>query len=62
MKPLESSGYPTLDREAVAAVYRGAPYGQLPSTYGEDSLKIMAFFQYRLSISNQRGGDIFGAR
>lgn len=62
VKPLESSGYPTLDREAVAAVYRGAPYGQLPSAYTEDKLKIMAFFQYRLSLSGQRGGDIFGAR
>jgi len=62
VKPLESSGYPTLDREAVAAVYRGAPYGQLPSAYANDQLKIMAFFQYRLSLSGQRGGDIFGVR
>jgi|LGOV01.1.fsa_nt_gb protein TonB len=62
VKPLESSGFPTLDREAVAAVYRGAPYGQLPSAYTDDKLKIMAFFQYRLSLSGQRGGDIFGAR
>lgn len=62
VKLKEPSGYPTLDREAVAAVYRGASYGQLPSAYGEDKLKIMAFFQYRLSLSGQRGGDIFGAR
>ena len=62
VKPLESSGFATLDREAVAAVYRGAPYGQLPSAYTEEKLKIMAFFQYRLSLSGQRGGDIFGAR
>jgi protein TonB len=61
VKPLESSGYPTLDREAVAAVYRGAPYGPLPSAYTDEKLKIMAFFQYRLSLSGQRGGDIFGA-
>lgn len=58
----EPSGYPTLDREAVAAVYRGASYGQLPTAYAEDKLKIMAFFQYRLTLSGQRGGDIFGAR
>ncbi|MEZ4484118.1 MAG: TonB family protein [Syntrophotaleaceae bacterium] len=58
----DSSGFPALDREAVAAVYRGAPYGQLPSAYSEEKLKIMAFFQYRLSLSGQRGGDIFGAR
>ena len=58
----EKSGFPTLDREAVAAVYRGASYGQLPAAYSEDKLKIMAFFQYRLSLSGQRGGDIFGAR
>lgn len=62
VKPLESSGFPTLDREAVAAVYRGASYGALPSAYTDDKLKIMAFFQYRLSLSGQRGGDIFGAR
>lgn len=62
VKPLESSGFPTLDREAVAAVYRGAPYGKLPGAYKDDTLKIMAFFQYRLSLSGQRGGDIFGAR
>ena len=60
--PLEPSGFPTLDREAIAAVYRGAPYGQLPSAYTKDKLKIMAFFQYRLSLSGQRGGDIFGAQ
>jgi periplasmic protein TonB len=58
----ESSGFPTLDREALAAVYRGASYGKLPSAYEDDQLKIMAFFQYRLTLSGQRGGDIFGAR
>ncbi len=58
----ESSGFPTLDREALAAVYRGASYGKLPSAYEDDQLIIMAFFQYRLTLSGQRGGDIFGAR
>lgn len=46
---LQSSGYPTLDREAVAAVYRGASYGNLPSSYPKDQLTIMAYFQYRIS-------------
>ncbi|ABA89779.1 periplasmic energy transduction protein, TonB-related protein [Syntrophotalea carbinolica DSM 2380] len=49
VEPLESSGYPTLDREAIAAVYRGASYGNLPSSYAKDQLTIMAYFQYRLS-------------
>jgi protein TonB len=56
---LESSGYPTLDREAVAAVYRGASYGNLPSSFPKDQLTIMAYFQYRLS-RGELGRDIFG--
>jgi protein TonB len=46
---LEGTGSPTLDREAVAAVYRGASYGNLPSSYPKEQLTIMAYFQYRLS-------------
>jgi protein TonB len=57
-----SSGFPTLDREAVAAVYRGAPFGPLPAAYAKDNLRMMAIFGYRLVNSSQRGGDIFGAR
>ena len=52
---LESSGFPRLDREAVAAVYKGAPYGKLPEAYKEDDLSILAFFRYTMSrnyISN----------
>jgi protein TonB len=48
---LEKTGFPTLDREAVAAVYRGASYGNLPSSYPKDQLTIMAYFQYRLTAS-----------
>ncbi len=59
---LRSSGFPTLDREAVAAVYRGASYGALPAAYTEENLVITAYFQYRLSLSGLRGGDIFEAR
>lgn len=61
VESLESSGYPTLDREAVAAVYRGASYGNLPSSYPKDQLIIMAYFQYRISASggtfNISGGE-----
>jgi len=46
---MESSGHQALDDAAIAAVYKGASYGQLPRTYKEDSLNIFAFFQYNLS-------------
>ena len=45
---LESSGFPRLDREAVAAVYKGAPYGKLPDAYKKDDLSILAFFRYSI--------------
>jgi protein TonB len=48
---LEGTGSPTLDREAIAAVYRGASYGNLPSSYPKDQLTIMAYFQYRLTAA-----------
>lgn len=53
---LESSGFPGLDREAVAAVRKGAPYGKLPATYTGDSLTIFSFFQYRLGKRYLLGG------
>jgi protein TonB len=59
---LEKSGSDTLDREAFAAVYRGATYGELPSAYQGKNLQFMAYFQYKLSYRGVRGGDIFGAR
>jgi len=52
---LESSGFPRLDREAVAAVYKGAPYGKLPDAYKKEEISILAFFRYtinRVYISN----------
>jgi protein TonB len=59
---LETSGSDTLDREAFAAVYRGATYGELPAAYKGENLQFMAYFQYKLSYRDIRGGDIFGAR
>jgi protein TonB len=53
---VESSGYPLLDREAMAAVRKGAPYGALPRSYESDSLTIFAFFQYRLGKRYLLGG------
>lgn len=45
---LETSGYPRLDREAVAAVYKGEPYGKLPDAYKKEELSILAFFRYTM--------------
>ena len=44
----ESSGWPSLDLEAVEAVIEAAPYGALPRAYPDDTLSIFAFFQYQL--------------
>ncbi len=44
----ESSGWPILDREAVEAVIKAAPYGPLPRAYPNETLSIFAFFQYQL--------------
>jgi len=54
VKLMESSGWPELDREAIEAVYKGAPYGNLPRAYQKEDLTVFAFFQYRL-----RGRAIF---
>ncbi len=54
VKLMESSGWPELDREAIEAVYDGAPYGNLPRSFKRDNLTVFAFFQYRL-----RGRVIF---
>lgn len=48
VKLIESSGANTLDREAIRAVWTGAPYGPLPRAYEEETLTIFAFFQYTL--------------
>lgn len=61
---LESSGHRILDEEAMSAVRQGATYGPLPRAYKHDDLKIMAFFDYRLSgnisrSSRRRPGSIY---
>lgn len=61
---LESSGHRLLDEEAMTAVRQGATYGPLPRSYPHDDLKIMAFFDYRLSgnisrSSRRRPGAIY---
>jgi len=57
---LESSGFPSLDKEAVAAVRKGSPFGPLPRSYEKESLTIMANFRYDLRRSGmRRPGDIF---
>ena len=58
---LESSKFSRLDKEAVAAVHKGSPYGPLPRAYDKDNLTIMAFFRYDLQrVGTRRPGDIFG--
>ncbi len=61
---LESSGHRVLDDEAITAVRQGATYGPLPRAYPHEDLKIMAFFDYRLSgnvsrSSRRRPGSIY---
>ena len=51
---LESSGHRALDDETIRAIRKGATYGPLPRAYPNEDLKILAFFQYRLSGSIQR--------
>lgn len=43
---MESSGFATLDRAAILAVRRGAPYGELPKSYKHKVLNIFAVFRY----------------
>ncbi len=55
--PRKSSGSDILDYEAIQAVYRAAPFGELTSHYPHEQLKIMAYFSYRLG-----GKYIYGKR
>ena len=46
---LQTSGFPLLDREAIAAVLKGdGSYGDLPQAYTEEKLRIKAYFTYNL--------------
>jgi protein TonB len=60
---LESSGYRDLDEETIRAIQEGATYGPLPRAYPNEDLKIMAFFQYRLTGAKRayrrRPGSIY---
>ncbi|TYO96348.1 protein TonB [Geothermobacter ehrlichii] len=57
---LRSSGTRALDRAALAAVRKGAPYGPLPSVYPGKRLTVKAWFRYDLKRSRVRGADIYG--
>ncbi len=46
---MESSGFGALDEEAIEAVKKAGPYGNLPRSYTENELNIFAFFRYNLS-------------
>lgn len=48
---VSGSGFERLDREAIAAIFKGQPYGALPDSYEDDQLTIHAYFEY---ISGQR--------
>ena len=46
---LRASGFPDLDNAAVAAVRKASPYGPLPSSYKEQTLRIVVDFHYVLN-------------
>lgn len=48
---IAGSGFERLDREAIAAIFKGQPYGALPASYDEDQLTIHAYFEYVLGQS-----------
>jgi len=47
--------YPLLVREAIAAVYKGGPYGALPKAYDKPTLTVKAWFEYSLDRQAWRG-------
>lgn len=46
---LETSGYDSLDYEAIQAIYRAAPFGPVTKHWPHDEMKIYSHFQYTLS-------------
>lgn len=46
---VESSGSDILDQEALEAVRKGGPYGDLPRAYEKDHIKVLANFRYTLN-------------
>jgi periplasmic protein TonB len=53
---VRSSGFDLLDKEAIAAVQKGSPYGRVSRHYTEETLTIFANFQYRIGSR----GSIYG--
>jgi len=47
--------HPLLVREAIAAAYKGGPYGALPKGYDKETLTVKAWFQYSLDRQARRG-------
>jgi protein TonB len=56
---LNGSEYERLNREAIAAVFKAAPFGKLPESWPEEQLRIKAYFLYQLG-GRDRPLDIFG--
>lgn len=54
VKLISASGHERLDREAIAAIFKGQPYGALPQSYPDDQLTINAYFEYSLGRSKPR--------
>ncbi|MDY0251481.1 MAG: TonB family protein, partial [Pseudomonas sp.] len=57
---INGAPYERLNREAIAAVYKGAPYGTLPASYPGDQITIMAYFEYSLMGGPRDGRALFG--
>ncbi|MGC9519663.1 MAG: energy transducer TonB [Desulfuromonadaceae bacterium] len=56
---LNGSEYERLNREAIAAVFKAAPFGKLPESWPEEQLRIKAYFHYQLG-GRDKPLDIFG--
>ena len=53
---VQASGFERLDREAIASIFKGQPYGALPKDYPKEQLVITARFEY---ILGQRRPNIY---
>ena len=51
---LSGAQHERLNREAIAAIFKGQPYGALPDDFDKDQLTIHAFFEYILGQSRPR--------
>ncbi|MDD3802290.1 MAG: energy transducer TonB [Desulfuromonas thiophila] len=57
---VDGAPYERLNREAIAAVIKAAPYGTLPASYPGDQITIMAYFEYSLMGGPRDGRALFG--